>query len=219
MPTFARPGPLLLPLLLLAGCQREASPPPEIASPTRAAPVVAEPAAAGAAGNDTRALEEVQASMQRFLEARSFHAVMQVEGATTMRNQLDFVAPDRYRMVMAAGTQVIIGDTMYMEMEGKRLQVPLPKGTLAQWRDPLRIREGTARLRVERLGEETVDGQPATRYRIHHAEAESGDFLYWVGDDHLPVQIRQSGQAEGRPYTMTLLYSRFNDPGIDIQAP
>lgn len=223
MPLSHRPGLLLLPLLVLAGCQREAPLAPDTASPPASGVPVAVPAApAIAASNDTQALAEVQASMQRFLEARSFHAVMQVDGTRAMRNQLDFVAPDRYRMVMAAGTQIIIGDTMYMEMEGKRLQVPLPKGTLTQWRDPLRIREGTTGLRVERLGEEVVEGQPTTRYRIHHEEAdagESGEFLYWIGDDRLPVQIRQSGQAEGGPYTMTLLYSRFNDPDIDIQAP
>ncbi len=223
MPVRLRPIRLLLPLLVLAACQREAPTAPGTASPpASAAPVAVPPAPPASAGNDARALQDVQASMQRFLDARSFHAVMRVEGARAMHNQLDFVAPDRYRMVMAAGTQIIIGDTMYMEMEGKRLQVPLPKGTLAQWRDPLRIREGTARLRVERLGEELVEGQPTTRYRIHHEEAdagESGDFLYWIGDDRLPVQIRQSGQAEGGPYTMTLLYSRFNDPDIDIQAP
>ena len=33
-----------------------------------------------------------------------------------MNSEIDFVAPDRYRMAMQGlGTQVIIGDTMYME--------------------------------------------------------------------------------------------------------
>ena len=55
--------------------------------------------------------------MDKFLAARSFHASMHMEGAQTMTNEMDFVAPDRYRMQMTAGTQVIIGDTMYMETQ------------------------------------------------------------------------------------------------------
>ena len=83
--------------------------------------------------------------MDKFLAASSFHASMHMEGAQTMTNEMDFVAPDRYRMQMTAGTQVIIGDTMYMETRGKRMQVPLPAGTISQWRDRMESPSGLGR--------------------------------------------------------------------------
>ena len=118
--------------------------------------------------------------MDKFLAARSFHASMHMEGAQTMTNEMDFVAPDRYRMQMTAGTQVIIGDTMYMETRGKRMQVPLPAGTISQWRDPLKIQENKEGLSVEAQGSETIDGQAARKYLVRNTVPESTEFTYWI---------------------------------------
>ena len=41
-----------------------------------------------------------------------------------------------------------------------------------------------------------------------------------VLDAHgLPLQLLHQGQAQGKPYSMTLRYSRFDDPTITIDAP
>lgn len=215
---------LPLALLLLAGCRRDAEP---VATPT---PPAATPAAAPAAPaakaepppatvTAEAALAEVRSSMDKFLAARSFHAVMTVEGSAPMQNELDFVAPDRYRMAMPVGTQVIIGDTMYMDMHGQRTRVPIPEGTISGWRDPLKIEQNRSSLAVEFLGEEQVGDQQARKYRVRHSKPEPGEFLYWVDRDGLPLQLRTSGEAKAGPYTMTLQYSRFDDPGIAINAP
>lgn len=212
--------PLALGCLVVAIAACKPSPPAEPATATAA------PASAAAVAEATAALnplpspeDEVKASMDKFLKAKSFHAVMVMEGARGMTNEMDFVAPDRYRMKMPVGTQIIIGDNMYMQIEGRSMKVPLPKGQLNQWRDPLKIEENKAGLSVEALGNDTLDGKAAKKYLVRHAEPEASEFTFWIGAEGLPLQLLHQGQAQGKPYSMTLNYSRFDDPAITIEAP
>lgn len=212
---------MLVPVALLAltACRGESpAPAPTTQAATQAAAPAPAPAVADNAPSET-ALAEVKASMDKFLAAKSFHAVMTVEGSAPMQNELDFVAPDRYRMTMPVGTQIIIGDTMYMDMHGQRTRVPIPEGTISSWRDPLKIEQNRTGLEVQLLGEEAVGDQQARKYRVRHSQPEPGEFLYWVDREGLPLQLRTSGDAKAGPYTMTLQYSRFNDPAIAIAAP
>ena len=164
-------------------------------------------------------LEEVEASTALFLKARSYHAVMSTEGAQGMNNEIDFVAPDRFRMKMPMGTQVIIGDTMYMQVDGRSMKMPMPKGTLTRMRDPLRSKQTREDMSVEGLGSDRVDGQSTKKYRVRHSKPAPGEFTLWIGSNGLPLQFVQQGEAQGKPYTMTMRYSRFNDPTITIDAP
>ncbi len=193
---------------------------------TPADPTAAASTPAGAVAKTAAALnplsdpvDEVKASMDKFLAAKSFHATMKMEGAQLMTTEMDFVAPDRYRMKMPVGTQVIIGDTMYMQTQGRTMKVPLPQGTLSQWRDPLKIEENKAGMSVEAQGSDSVDGESAKKYLVRHTQPEPSEFTFWIGDDDLPLQLLHSGQAQGKAYTMTIRYSRFDDPGIVIDAP
>ena len=212
--------PLALGCLVVASAACKPSPPAEPAA------AAAAPASAAAVPEATAALnpmaspeDEVKASMDKFLKARSFHAVMVMEGARGMTNEMDFVAPDRYRMKMPVGTQIIIGDNMYMQIEGRSMKVPLPKGQLNQWRDPLKIEENKAGLSVEALGDDTLDGKAAKKYLVRHTQQEASEFTFWIGADGLPLQLLHQGQAQGKPYSMTLHYSRFDDPTITIDPP
>jgi len=211
--------PLALGCLVLAVAACKPAPPAEPATAAATAP--ASPVADAAAALNPLASpeDEVKASMDKFLKAKAFHAVMTMEGARGMTNEMDFVAPDRYRMKMQVGTQVIIGDTMYMQADGRSMKVPLPKGTLSQWRDPLKIEENKAGLSVEALGSDTVDGQSARKYLVKHTQPEPNEFTFWIGADGLPLQLLHQGQSQGKPYSMTLRYSRFDDPSINIDAP
>ena len=216
-----RPTLLACLALALAACKPSA-PTPEPTDATALAastPPGAEATPAAPPVTAASAADEVKASMDKFLATRSFHATMHMEGAQTMTNEMDFVAPDRYRMQMPVGTQVIIGDTLYMDAQGKRMQVPLPAGTISQWRDPLKIQENKEGLSVEAQGTETIDGQTARKYLVRNAVPENTEFTYWMGDNGLPLQLQHKGESQGKPYSMTLRYSRFDDPGIVIEAP
>ena len=211
--------PLALACLAVALAACKPSTPADTAAPMQTEPAGTLEKAAAALNPLSSPEDEMKASMDKFLKARSFHAVMDMQGARSMVIEMDFVAPDRYRMKMPAGTQVIIGDTMYMQVEGRSMKMPLPKGTLSQWRDPLRIEEHKAGMSVESLGNDTVDGQPAKKYLARHTEPKPSEFTFWVGGDGLPLQLVSQGESQGKPYSMTLRYSRYNDPSIVIDSP
>ncbi|SDQ62978.1 hypothetical protein [Pseudoxanthomonas sp. CF125] len=212
-----RPLALACVVLVLAACKQSAPAEPGADANPTASNMAAEKAAPPSLLSSPE--DEVKASMDKFLKAKSFHAVMVMEGARGMTNEMDFVAPDRYRMKMPVGTQVIVGDTMYMQADGRSMKVPLPKGTLSQWRDPLKIEENKAGLSVEALGSDSVEGQAAKKYLVRNTQPEANEFTFWIGSDGLPLQLLHQGQAQGKPYSMTLRYSRFDDPSITIDPP
>ncbi|MET0290598.1 MAG: hypothetical protein ABW178_13295 [Pseudoxanthomonas sp.] len=158
--------------------------------------------------------------MDRFASARSFHAEMTLDGAQSLRQSLDFVAPDRYRIVLPAGPQVIVGGTLYLQAAGRTNRVPVEDTMLTQWRDPLQLRAAREHLWVQPQGQDSVDGQSAEKYRV-----VSGDstrpvaFEYWIGADGRPLRLRHQGQGQAGPYTMTMAYTRFDDSTIRVDVP
>jgi hypothetical protein len=233
--------PSALPSLLLAaaiaavpGACRRAEPSP-VAAPAAAASSAAAPstATAPAAPADMAAAidaldplpgpkDAVRASMRKFLALQRYHASMQVEGGPrgAMASEIDFVAPDRYRMrLQGLGTQTVVGDTLYMEVGGRTMKVPLPAGTPVQWRDPLQLAGNEAATTVQAQGRDRIDGETARKYLVHHEQPQAVDVTLWIGSDDLPLQVRVAGVAQGHAHTTTIRYSRFDDPAIEVQPP
>lgn len=137
-----------------------------------------------------------------------------------MDNQIDFVAPDRYRMTLQGmGVQTIVGDTMYMSMGGRSMKVPMPAGTLSQWRDPAKLSENEATMTVEAQGSESVDGVATRKYLVHHGQPHPSEVTLWIGNDGLPLQMQARNDLHGKPMTTMVRYSRFNDSTLQIAAP
>ncbi len=159
--------------------------------------------------------------MQKFVAAESWHATMQIDGKRPMTNELDFTAPDRYRIQMSGmGTQYIIGDSMIISMQGHTMKVPIPKGTLGKYRDPIQLHENAKSITADALGNDIVDGKPTRKYRVHNEKEPNSDTLMWIGSDNYPVQIKVKDKSKGESAsTVTFHYSRFNDPTIRVQAP
>lgn len=162
--------------------------------------------------------EEVAAAMRRFWGLRSYHTDMHLEGGPrgAIDNAVDFVAPDRYRMeTPGRGRQVIIGNTMYLDANGRTMLVPLPEGTVGQWRDPARLADAEAEMQVDALGDEGVDGQAAKKYLVRMAKPKPTEITIWIGGNGLPLQI-----VSHNPMGLaTIKYSRFDDPSLSIEAP
>ena len=211
----------LLALSLLAGCKPQPAPPADATSPPADTPTAA-PAAADTPSPSASAKDEIKAAMDSFLGVRSFHATMRMTGTAMpggMTTEMDFVAPDRYRMQMPMGTQVIVGDTMYMSVQGRTAKVPMAKDTLSQWRDPAKLAENQATLTVESQGREAIDGVAARKYVVHNTQPQPTDVTMWIGDDGLPLQLQHTGSAQGKTVDMTIRYTRYNDPSIKIDPP
>lgn len=163
--------------------------------------------------------DEVKAALDKFVAARSYHVTMSHSGAQAMTTEADFVAPDRFRMTMPMGTQYIIGDTMYMNMQGRSMKVPMGKGTMTQWRDPANLAKHEATMTVKALGSEAIGGKPAKKYAMSNTQPQPSASTMWVGSDGYPLQIRVDSNVQGKPVTTTIRYSRFNDPTIRIEPP
>jgi hypothetical protein len=215
-------------LLGLAACKpaadaAAAAPPVDSPEPAGTASASEHAAATMDAINPmTSPREAVIASMHRLMGARSYHTSMRIDGGPrgALDNEVDFVAPDRFRMDMKQmGTQVVVGNTMYMSMRGKTMQVQMPKGTLDKWRDPGNFREAEAGMTAEGMGSETLDGVSTQKYTVHYTLPQPGDSTLWIDDDGLPVQMRVTLDNKGTPVTTTLRYSRVNDPTLRIEAP
>lgn len=219
-----QPVALLLPAALLAcslaGC-RGANDAPAAAGPAPAATdAPAAPAANPVLSGDAR--EELAAVFNRLREVKSYHATMDVTGGPggeVLHTEMDHVAPDRYRVQATGGmTQVIIGDSMWIEMGGQTQKMPLPAGMMEKLRNPgnsEKLQSQEATVDVQAQGSERIDGTSMKKYVLRDTGTKPITVTYWVGDDGLPRRMLAE-TAEG---TLTATYSRFNDPTIVIDTP
>lgn len=215
--------------LALAACVREpANAAPQAADPAPAAqaPGTLGGAVQAAAGAVAQALDPKQAmlaSLRKFKAARSWHARMETDGGPQgpMHNEMTFVAPDRYRMVMRMGNmemeQVRIGNDLYMVMDGRTQKMTMPPGSMDQWHDLVEKSQQT--MTVEAQGREVVDGVPARKYLLRQTEPAPSEVTVWLGTDDLPLRARVVNRQQGRDLVTTIHYSRYDDPGLVVEAP
>ncbi|MDG2527055.1 hypothetical protein P6166_17010 [Stenotrophomonas sp. HITSZ_GD] len=198
----------LLAFAMLPGCTRSPDAAPSAAAAPRAE-----------TGGPHAPAQQVLDAMSRFRAARAFEARMRLEGARPQESRLAYVAPDRYRLQLPMGTQVVIGDTLYLQAGDRSERLPLPRGLLAQWRDPLQLQAGE-QLQVEDLGADPIDGQPAHLYRVIHPDPARPPMRLWVDADGRPRRVEQRGRDDGgADYRLQIDYGRFDDPALRIDAP
>ena len=205
----------------LAACKGEnASAPAPTAAEASASGAVAALEKTAEAINPLSAKDEISRMMDSFLGVNSYHVDMSTSTPKgDMAMAMDFVAPDRYRMKMPMGTQYVIGDTMYMTMDGRTMKMALPKGQLANYRDPAQVAANKATMTVQSLGSDTVDGQVAKKFLIRNTQPRPAESTIWVGADGYPLRIEVNGEDRGQVARTTIRYSRFNDPSIRIDPP
>ncbi|GAB3346975.1 LolA family protein [Lysobacter tyrosinilyticus] len=167
--------------------------------------------------NPLSAKDEIGKVMDAFLAVKSYHVDMTTTSARgDMAMDMDFVAPDRYRMKTPMGTQYVIGDTMYMSMKGRTMKMALPAGQVANYRDPAKFEANKATMTVEALGHDTIDGQSARKFLIRNTQPRPSESTIWVNGDGYPLRIEVVGEQAAR---ISIRYSRFNDPEIRIDPP
>ncbi|MFK3647415.1 hypothetical protein ACI2IY_03125 [Lysobacter enzymogenes] len=163
--------------------------------------------------------EEVVAAVDKFLAAKSYHASMSMgPGPAT---ETDFVAPDRMRVKLGTmGDQIIIGNTMYMTLQGKTRQQPVTGGGVAATRSREKVLGNLQTLKVAALGDETLAGVATKKYKVENSQPNKTSSTFWVAAaTGYPVQAVNVAEVGGKSYTSTLKYSRYNDPSIKIEAP
>ncbi|HMB58016.1 MAG TPA: hypothetical protein VKM35_12520 [Arenimonas sp.] len=166
--------------------------------------------------------EDLHAAFTKFLALTSFRgAVTSTFGGRPNTSAIEFQAPDSYRVTSAGRPPgVIVNGTMYFDMGGKTVKVPMGKETIAQYRNASMLAEIEKTLVVEDLGMDLIGGLPAHKYRYTVGQPHPSTSTIWIGSGNgLPVQLQTARTLMGKPSSTTIKYDHFNDPSIKIVAP
>lgn len=159
---------------------------------------------------------------ERFSGLRSFKAKMVTDTQPPIHMDLEYAAPDRFRM-QGSNTQemMLIGRTTYLKIGDTWRMFSMPV-------DPnlVNIRKAFDKDNIKWLsnvryvGEETVDGKPTYLYTYQNQGPNSqgeNDSKVWVSTDRgLPLKI-ESVYKSGSMKSMTITYDYTSE--VSIEAP
>ena len=165
---------------------------------------------------------DIDVMADKFLAQKSFRAKMLGTGDKDVKTDLEFVAPDRFRIKTGPGMEtIVIGKDVYVSLEGSFMKLPggMPD-SIPNLREAF-DKEGRKWFSdVRFVGEETVDGRPAYAYDYVNKGPQStgeNNSKIWVAKDNgLPLRL-ESRFKSGNLKTMTIEYDY--DPNIKIEVP
>jgi len=165
---------------------------------------------------------DIEAMADKFLAEKTFRAKMRGTGEKEVKTDLEFVAPDRFRIKTGPGLEtIVIGKDVYLSMNGSYQKLPgAMDGSIPDLRATFN-KEGRKWFSdVRFIGEESVSGKPSLVYEYKNkGEGNLGenDSKIWVAkDDGLPLKI-ESRYKRGNLRTMIIEYEY--DPNITIDVP
>lgn len=138
-----------------------------------------------------------------FNAARSWHAVERMPDGRTVT--VDYSAPERWRIVTPAMTEIVIGRNVYIVRGGKSTAVPFMGGMVGSMLEAFRIQryDRDAKATAHDLGMKMVNGKVAHAYTY---TAKGMPVTIYVGTNHLPIE----SQVHMKNGTMTISYSGWN---------
>jgi hypothetical protein len=167
------------------------------------------------------AKDDLHAAFSKFLAQSSFKGTTTatVDGKA-LRSVVEFQAPDRYRVSsLGRPASVIVGGFMYIDINGRFMKLPAPR-SIAEYRDPKVLTRIESSLSAEDLGLDTVQGQPARKYRYTVNQPRPNTTVVWVAiASGLPLQLQSTGAAMGKTVNSQVNYDHYGDPTIRISAP
>jgi hypothetical protein len=170
--------------------------------------------------------EDVVQASKKFIALPAFSAKMEGVGQTEIKSQVDYVAPDRYRIKYLAGTgagmeMIMIGNQTYMKTGDKWNKMPAsPNSSTPTLRDSF-TEEGLKSLTdVKYEGDDSVDGKPAAVYSYKNV-TPVGNYPFsskiWIGKQTgLPMKIFVE-YSNGVLKHMTVNYD--TESPVTIEAP
>ncbi|PYS90735.1 MAG: hypothetical protein DMF62_04130 [Acidobacteria bacterium] len=178
----------------------------------------------GVASSDPRA--DIVAASRKFIDLKSFSAKMEGTGQTEIKQQVDYVAPDRYHVTYLGGTGagmelIYIGSESYMKFAGgKWSKMPGDAKAIPNLRDSF-TEEGLKTLTdVKFESGDMVDGKPALVYSYKN-QTIVGNYPFtskiWIGKDTgLPMKVFVE-YTNGVLKNMTVNYD--TESPVTIEAP
>jgi hypothetical protein len=217
-----------LPLLMLAtvslGCSQLSEYGASNASNSNSAANSASNAAASSSAATTREnpTADIEIAADKFLAETAFRAKMRGTGDKDVATDLEFVAPDRFRIKTGPGLEtIVIGKDVYLSMDGSFTKLPgAMDGSIPDMRATFN-KEGRKWFSdIRFVGEETVNGRATLAYEYKNKGAGNlgeNDSKIWVATDNgLPLKI-ESRYKTGNLKTMVIEYEY--DPNLKIEVP
>lgn len=205
-------------LSLAAGCQQAGSAPADepvvlaqsAATPTVAAASPAETTATSAQGTATD-LDVLFNAMHAATTMRSFRAKIEAEvDGEKSGFELEFVAPDRYRMKSASFEFVIIGQDGYLKLDNQWQKAQRDEtdtsntfnvGNAPVFWSAAAIPKLKPHLMIKTVSAATLAGLPARliEYEMTDALGHKGrnQSRTWIGQDGLPRRTEMTGEYDG----------------------
>jgi hypothetical protein len=162
---------------------------------------------------------DLSASFEKLMAAPSFRASMSNASSGEAYVDMEFRAPDRYRIINRQGgpTMVIVGNQATMDVGGQQMNVPIPIGPIiSAYRNEDMFRRSRDSMVVEVPTDSTVDGQPAKAYRYTMQHPKPASATAWVGADGNLLQLEVDGTA-GQRGKVRIRYRDFG--AADIRIP
>lgn len=194
-----------------------------------AAPVNAPPvnAPANAETNTTTVKEESYTSganpradlisaTQRLQKLTQWSARITSETMPEANAEMEYIAPDRYRIKKADGEVVVIGNDSYSKEDGKWEKLEDDIGEFIREQTRAGIEEGVKNLQnVEIVGKDKVNGKDATVYRHKFGDITT---KVWIGTES-GLQLKNEVEANvgGTIQKQTTVYDY--DKKVSIEAP
>ena len=224
--------------LLLASAACNSAPSPggnSAAAPGAGGGAGAKPAGAAVISAGDKPLDVITKAMRAQMDAKSYRArINQTASNNTESTMLvEYVAPDRYRVVRDAGAggagseleHLIVGKDSYMRAgDGPWTKLPVDMGgMISSFKDPKTIEELNKGAEVKFIGPDTLDGAPMLvyQYALDNVGGLAGKTVTktWVAvSDGLPRKSESDGEFQGIKSNTVFTISDYNTD-IKIERP
>jgi hypothetical protein len=169
---------------------------------------------------------DLSRAMRNQLGVKSFRAKMEsTYRDRTSTRTLEYVAPDRYRMISDLDETIIVGSETFRRVKGGSWQkFPFDIGSIVKsFRDPKMAEEISKNTTVKFLGPDTLDGHPMFVYQYTLTKALGMDInstsKVWVAaSDGLARKAESDGEFNGAKSHTLITYSDYNS-AISIDVP
>jgi outer membrane lipoprotein-sorting protein len=169
---------------------------------------------------------DIERMSDSFLKLDSFRAEMTGTGDTNMKAEMDFEAPDRFRMSSnIPGTPsseiIVIGKATYLKAGGKWQKMDLDMGSsLPNLRESF-SKEGMKWFKtIQFEGEDTAEGKPAYRYsytgKAPGNPSEYSSTIWVERSTGLPIKVNADYES-GSLKSMIIIYDYSTE--IKIEPP
>jgi len=210
---------LLLFVALGAGCSKQSEGSNSTTTPNQPRADEAVPPEFAPSGDAAADLVKMN---DRVIAAKSFKAMMLLDGTTPMTTELEFTAPDRYRLKSTGTLEMLyVGRATLIKVgdEWKLMSLPLdPK--VGEIRGAFTAENMKDVSNVKYAGDETLNGRPAYLYtyngRAPRVGAENDSKLWIAKTTGLPLKL-ESVYKTGIIGTTTIEYD-FETP-VTIELP